>query len=69
MLKAIRKTYLTREATAAGLTPSTAAAQALRGTRRNDMELIIDNEFRNLIPPLTDEEFKQLEENILRDGG
>lgn len=31
-------------------------------------ELIIDNEFRDLIPPLTDEEFKGLEENILRDG-
>ena len=28
----------------------------------------IDNEFKNLIPPLTDEEFAQLEENILRDG-
>lgn len=32
-------------------------------------ELIIDNEFRDLIPPLTDDEFKQLEENVLRDGG
>lgn len=31
-------------------------------------DLIIDAEFRDLIPPLTDEEFKQLEENILRDG-
>ena len=32
------------------------------------MDLIIDNEFRDLIPPLSDDEFKQLEENILRDG-
>ena len=32
------------------------------------MDLIIDNEFRNLIPPLSDDEFKQLEENLLRDG-
>ena len=31
-------------------------------------DLIIDNEFRDLIPPLTDDEYKQLEENILRDG-
>lgn len=30
--------------------------------------LIIDKEFKNLIPPLSDEEFSQLEENILRDG-
>ena len=28
----------------------------------------IDQEFRNKIPPLTEEEFKQLEENILSDG-
>ena len=28
----------------------------------------IDKEFKSLIPPLTDEEYKQLEENILRDG-
>ena len=28
----------------------------------------IDNEFKNLIPPLTEDEYKQLEENILRDG-
>lgn len=28
----------------------------------------IDKEFKSLIPPLSDEEFKQLEENILRDG-
>ena len=32
------------------------------------MELIIDAEFRDLLPPLTDDEKKQLEENILRDG-
>lgn len=30
--------------------------------------LRIDEEFRNKIPPLTDEEFKQLEQNILDDG-
>lgn len=28
----------------------------------------IDNEFKNLIPPLTEDEYRQLEENILRDG-
>lgn len=28
----------------------------------------IDNEFKNLIPPLSTEEFQQLEENIIRDG-
>lgn len=28
----------------------------------------IDKEFKSLIPPLSEEEFKQLEENILRDG-
>ena len=32
------------------------------------MDLIIDNEFRDLIPPLSDDEFKQLEKNLLRDG-
>lgn len=31
-------------------------------------KLIIDNEFKNLIHPLTDEEFKQLEANIIKDG-
>lgn len=31
-------------------------------------DLIIDNEFRDLIPPLSDDEKKQLEENILHDG-
>lgn len=32
------------------------------------MELRIDPEFRDKIPPLTDDEFKQLEENILSDN-
>ena len=32
------------------------------------MNLIVDDEFKNLIPPLSEEEFNQLEENILRDG-
>jgi len=32
------------------------------------MELRIDPEFANRIPPLTEDEFKQLEENILADG-
>lgn len=31
-------------------------------------DLIIDSEFKDLIPPLSDEEFKQLEKNLLRDG-
>lgn len=31
-------------------------------------ELKIDSEFEKVIPPLTDEEFRQLEENILADG-
>lgn len=30
--------------------------------------MIIDQEFKALIPPLSEEEFKQLEENCLRDG-
>lgn len=30
--------------------------------------LKIDTEFQNLIPPLTDDEFKQLKENIITDG-
>ena len=30
--------------------------------------LIIDPEFQSLLPPLSDEEFKQLEENIKTDG-
>lgn len=32
------------------------------------VELKIDQEFKNKIPPLTDDEYKQLEENILSDG-
>lgn len=31
------------------------------------MTLQIDEELKNLIPPLNDEEFQQLEANILRD--
>lgn len=32
------------------------------------MSLKIDSEFKNLIPPLTTEEYQQLEENIIHDG-
>lgn len=32
------------------------------------MQLKIDTEFQNLIPPLSDEEFRQLEENIKAEG-
>ncbi len=32
------------------------------------MKIQIDSEFKSLIPPLSPEEFKQLEENILKDG-
>ena len=32
------------------------------------IELKIDNEFRDLIPPLTDEEYKGLEDNLLSEG-
>lgn len=32
-------------------------------------KLIIDPEFRDKIPPLMEEEFTLLEENILSDGG
>lgn len=32
------------------------------------MSILIDKEFENLIPPLSAEEFQQLEENCLRDG-
>ena len=32
------------------------------------INLKIDPEFQNQIPPLTDDEFKQLEENILKEG-
>ena len=31
-------------------------------------ELKIDQEFKSLIPPLTDDEYKRLEENIKADG-
>ena len=31
-------------------------------------DLKIDSEFKALIPPLTPDEFQQLEENVLRDG-
>lgn len=31
-------------------------------------KLKIDNEFKNLIPPLTKEEYKQLEENLINEG-
>ncbi|MBQ1293817.1 MAG: hypothetical protein IIY21_07240 [Clostridiales bacterium] len=30
--------------------------------------ILYDEEFRNLIPPLSEEEYKQLEENCIRDG-
>ena len=32
------------------------------------MSITIDKEFESLIPPLSAEEFQQLEENCLRDG-
>ena len=32
------------------------------------INLKIDTEFQNQIPPLTDDEYKQLEENILKEG-
>lgn len=32
------------------------------------MSIIVDQEFKNLIPPLTPEEFTQLEENCVREG-
>ena len=35
---------------------------------RNKTIFKIDPEFRDKIPPLTDAEFEQLKENILRDG-
>lgn len=31
-------------------------------------DLIIDSEFRDLLPPLPEDKHKQLEENVLRDG-
>ena len=36
--------------------------------RKNKFEFIIDSEFQSQIPALTDEEFQQLEENILSEG-
>ena len=33
--------------------------------KKNKFEFIIDSEFQSQIPALTDEEFQQLEENIL----
>ena len=36
--------------------------------RRAMINLKIDPEFQNQIPPLTDDEYKQLEENILKEG-
>ena len=32
------------------------------------INLKIDPEFQNQIPPLTDDEYKQLEENLLKEG-
>ena len=32
------------------------------------MSIIVDQEFKDLIPPLTEDEFKQLEENCVKDG-
>jgi hypothetical protein len=32
------------------------------------MSIIIDEEFKGLIPPLSDDEYRQLEENCIRDG-
>ena len=34
--------------------------------KKNKFEFIIDSEFQSQIPALTDEEFQQLEENILQ---
>lgn len=36
--------------------------------RRETLLLKIDNEFRDLIPPLTSEEYEQLEKNLLKEG-
>ena len=36
--------------------------------KKNKLEFIIDSEFQSQIPALTDEEFQQLEENILSEG-
>ena len=39
-----------------------------RGHKFSMINLKIDPEFQSQIPPLTDDEFKQLEENILKEG-
>ena len=36
--------------------------------RKTMKELIIDPELKDLLPPLTDEEYKQLEKNIVENG-
>ena len=36
--------------------------------KKNKFEFIIDSKFQSQIPALTDEEFQQLEENILSEG-
>ena len=36
--------------------------------KKNKFEFIIDSEFQSQIPALTDEEFQQLEENILSEA-
>jgi ParB-like chromosome segregation protein Spo0J len=35
---------------------------------KNKMELIIDSEFKNLIPPMKPEEFQGLKESIVNNG-
>ena len=47
--------------------PKASARRDIR-TRTIKMNIVIDPEFKELIPPLTDDEFKQLEANLLRDG-
>lgn len=42
--------------------------QSIHTRKDATQELKIDAEFQSLIPPLSDEELAQLEENILRDG-
>ena len=37
-------------------------------TQTNNDGFIIDEEFKNLLPPLTPEDFEKLEKNILKDG-
>ena len=39
-----------------------------RESYKNKQSLIVDPEFESQIPPLTEEEFQQLEENIVSDG-